>query len=241
MYLTPPTSSSWELIKAGQLGVLFTPQSYRPGQWDLEEVQAWAADNGCFSQGDSFELDAYLEWLDSFSPAVKSRALFATAPDVVGDWEGTLARSSGALRAIRLRGFPAALVAQDGLEEHLDQVPWEELDWIFIGGSTEWKLGPGAQAVMAAATKHRKRIHVGRVNSTKRALLMGEFAHTWDGTLLTFGPEKNLPRTRAIRTKAYEAFGDLELDANPWVGANLETHTGYLCCECGEPELIDNR
>ena len=83
-----------------------------------------------------------------------------------GDAAATLTRSAPFLPAIRALGYPAALVAQDGLED-LD-VPWDDFDVLFIGGSTEWKLGPHARALAAEAKARGKGVHMGRVNSQRR-------------------------------------------------------------------------
>jgi hypothetical protein len=111
-----------------------------PGVW-------WAADNGCFGSG--YPGDAgWLRWLERLAEHA-GRCLFATAPDVVGHAAATLARSAPHLPTIRGLGYPAALVAQDGLEEL--GVPWETFDVLFIGGSTAWKLGPGAAGLVGEA------------------------------------------------------------------------------------------
>lgn len=154
---------------------------------------AWAADNGCFSK--NYVGDAkWLAWLQRHAVHA-DRCLFATAPDIVGDAAGTLARSAPHLPAIRALGYPAALVAQDGLED-LD-VPWDDFDALFIGGSTEWKLSKAAAGLVAEAKTRGKHIHMGRVNSARRwsyAEYIG--CDTVDGTFLAFGPDQNLRRMR---------------------------------------------
>jgi hypothetical protein len=86
-----------------------------------------------------------------------------------------------------------AFVAQDGLESLT--VPWDDFDVLFIGGTTEWKLGPQARALVADAKARGKWVHMGRVNSERRY----RYAHaigcdSVDGTYLTFGPDENLPK-----------------------------------------------
>ena len=60
-----------------------------------------------------------------------------------------------------------AFVAQDGVS--VDTVPWESISAVFIGGTTGFKLGPMAVAVASEARRRGKWVHVGRVNSRKRA------------------------------------------------------------------------
>lgn len=156
----------------------------------------WCADNGCFGKGYPGD-DKWLAWLESNTHAAKD-CLFATAPDVVGDAAATLARSAPFLPKIRELGYPAALVAQDGLEDL--PVPWETFDVLFIGGTTEWKLGPAARALAHQAKLRGKKVHAGRINSGKRYKYaaaeypFGLEADTADGTYLTFGPNINLPK-----------------------------------------------
>lgn len=169
------------------LAILLTPNTgNRP---DLSNT-TWAADNGCFTQPHTYSDERYLSWLAE-RPA--STCVFATAPDVVGDAVATLNRSLPVLRKIRALGYPAALVAQDGLEKCF--IPWSTFDVLFVGGSTEWKLSPAAERIVREAKRRGKWVHLGRVNSRKRLAL----AESWgcdsaDGTYLAFGPKVNFPK-----------------------------------------------
>ena len=132
--------------------------------------------------------------LDRYA-AHRDRCLFVAAPDVVGDAAATLAQFPAMARRIRAAGWPVALVGQDGMENR--EVPWALVDWLFVGGSTGWKLGEGAEALIRQAQTHGKRVHVGRVNSATR------FRHfralgcdSADGTFLAFGPDTNAPKLR---------------------------------------------
>jgi hypothetical protein len=176
-----------EAMRTGDIGMICTP---REGREPLPGV-TWAGDNGCFGKGYPGD-PAWLAWLARLAPHA-DRCLWATAPDVVGDAAATLARSWPHLPAIRALGYPAALVAQDGLE-HLP-VPWTEFDVLFLGGTTEWKLGPAA-AQLAEAARHRgKSVHMGRVNSRRRYSYAQHLGcRSADGTFLAFAPDTNLPR-----------------------------------------------
>lgn len=191
MYLANPCGPSVvDAMQAGRLGFIDTPAqgNKRPAG------VTWCADNGCFGKGYPGD-DKWLGWLEKNAYAAKD-CLFATAPDVVGDAAATLTRSTPFLPKIRALGYPAALVAQDGLE-HLD-IPWEAFDVLFIGGSTEWKLGPAARELVRQAKQHGKQVHMGRVNSERRYRYAHEIGcDTADGTYLTFGPDVNLPRLLA--------------------------------------------
>jgi len=159
----------------------------------------WCADNGCFSKGYPGDL-MWIAWLGTYTPEEISRCMFAVAPDVVGDAAATLARSLPWLPLIRSLGYPAAFVAQDGLETL--PIPWDSFDVLFIGGTTGWKLGPHARALATEAKRRGKWVHMGRVNSERRfkyAAAIG--CDSADGTFLAFGPDVNLPRLLAwLRT-----------------------------------------
>lgn len=157
----------------------------------VPESTAWGADNGCFGKnyvGDT----AWLAWLTKMADHA-ARCLWATAPDVVADAQATLARSSPHLPTIRALGYPAALVAQDGLEDLT--VPWDMFDVLFIGGSTDWKLSQLAGGLVGEAKRRGKWVHMGRVNSRRRWTYAESIGcDSVDGTFLAFGPDVNLPR-----------------------------------------------
>ena len=120
---------------------------------------------------------------------------------VLGDAAATIERSARFVYRVRAWfGLPVALVAQDGLER-LD-VPWPWFDVLFLGGSTDWKLGPAARALTAEAKRRGKRVHMGRVNSLKRLRYADAIGcDSTDGTCLTYAPDANLPRLLAwLRT-----------------------------------------
>lgn len=176
-------------LDSGALALLNTPNS----RYTLGESWTWAADNAAYSAATYPGDDAWLAWLDTFTDGERSRCMFATAPDVVGDHEATLARSLPWLPVIRSLGYKAAFVLQDGAT--VDSVPWDAFDVAFVGGSTAWKLGPDAKTLIAEALVRGKGVHVGRVNSQRRFLAFAALGcDSADGTYLAFGPETNLPK-----------------------------------------------
>lgn len=192
LYMTPPsTQGVRDEIVAGRLGMIATPRQGNPVEADFH---LWCADNGCFGTGYPGD-DAYIEWL-GYLAEHSDRCVFATAPDVVGNHDRTAARSRPMLDRIRAAGYPVAFVAQDGMEWSTWDL-WDEIDCLFIGGSTEWKLGPAARDLAYLAGSLGKWVHVGRVNSHKRLDYASMFAHSVDGTHITFGPDLNLPKVLA--------------------------------------------
>jgi hypothetical protein len=178
------------------LGVIMTP---RQGNRLLPDVP-FCIDNNCGpgsdgQAGSGYPGDrAYLEFLSHLSAQSRRRCVFATAPDVLGDPVATIERSARFVYRVRAWfGLPVALVAQDGLE-YLD-IPWNWFDVLFIGGSTEWKLGAGARELVREAKANGKLVHMGRVNSLRRlryATAIG--CDSADGTFLVFAPTANLSR-----------------------------------------------
>lgn len=170
---------------AGLLGQMVTPAE---GRKPLPGV-AYGGDNGRWGKGYPGDHE-WWAWVQSLP---REHCLFIVAPDVVADVVATLAESLPWLPRIRELGFPAAFVAQDGLESLA--VPWDAFDVLFIGGSTGWKLSPHAARLAREAKDRGKRIHMGRVNSGRRKAIADLFeCDSVDGTFLAFGPDVNLPR-----------------------------------------------
>jgi hypothetical protein len=196
-YFANPTTS---LLRAetgdGDFGVIMTPKQGNK----LPPGLPFCIDNGCGpgkdgEPGAGYPGDrAYLEFLSHLSAQSRRRCVFATAPDVLGDPEATLRRSARFVYRLRAWfGLPGAVVAQDGLEDM--DVPWSWFDALFIGGSTEWKLGDGARRLVREAKANGKWVHMGRVNSLRRlryAKAIG--CDSADGTFLVFAPDVNLPK-----------------------------------------------
>lgn len=148
--------------------------------------QPWAADNGRFSQPQNYTDEKYLAWLDRMP---REGCLFATAPDVVGDAGATLALSAPMYAPIRALGYPVALVGQDGLTAEM--VPWDQIDALFIGGTTDWKLSEPAFALVAEANRRGKWTHMGRVNSWQRFRAAAAAGYdSADGTVLRFDTKR---------------------------------------------------
>lgn len=166
----------------------------------------WAADNDCFSE--KWTEASWLAWLGQDHP--RSGCLFAVVPDVVADAAATLARFDEYAAAVRDLRYPLALAAQNGLED-LD-VPWDRFDCLFIGGTTEWKVGEASRALAAEARSRSKWVHVGRINSDKRFRTWAKAADSCDGTYVRFGPTINAPKMERWLDN-YEASPQFDLAA----------------------------
>lgn len=136
---------------------LLTPLTrYRPQQPDAH----FAIDNGAFA---CFDTQAFKALLVRESDR-RALCRFVAVPDVVESARRTLEVFPH--WADRLRGWPLALVAQDGQQDL--PIPWDSIAAVFIGGSTAWKMSAHAAAVVKAAKALGKWAHLGRVNSPGR-------------------------------------------------------------------------
>jgi hypothetical protein len=139
----------------------------------------WAMDNEAFSPR-GFDPLAFRRCLVRHAHA-RERCLFAACPDVVGDARATLGLFGQWRDEVASHGYPAALVGQDGAEG-LD-LPWDDLDAWFVGGSTRWKLSRASADLCGEAKRRGKHLHIGRVNSLRRLRWCVEVgADSCDGT-----------------------------------------------------------
>jgi hypothetical protein len=194
-FANPSTEKVRDAMRAGHLGMIDTPAQGNRHPGDV----AWCADNSCF--GDAYPGDIeFVRWL-ARKRHMASRCAFVVAPDVPrqpdgtlkGDAKATLKRSEPFLEVIRALGFPAAFVAQNGLEELA--VPWDWFDVLFLGGDDAFKLGGHVRDLTLQARARGKHVHMGRVNSLRRLKYADAIGcHSADGTYLAFGPDTNLPK-----------------------------------------------
>lgn len=141
------------------LGRLVQPRHYSSIKQTAHADIPWAADNDAFH---SFDAEAFERMLHRLRGL--PGCLFVAAPDVVGD-AGQTERLFRDWRP-RLGDLPVALVAQNGATPA--DVPWGEIDALFIGGDDVFKLGPDGERMAVAAHERGKWLHVGRVNGMRR-------------------------------------------------------------------------
>jgi len=165
------------------LGVLCSP---RVTYGDDIQSWPWAADNDCFQGLDE---KAYSRMLHKI--ADRTNCLFVTVPDVVGDHRETFRNWRLWEPVVReVSGQPLAFVAQDGCT----RPPWEQLDCLFIGGTSEFKCGQLAHHLVQEAKRQSKWVHMGRVNTDRRMMM----AKSWgcdsiDGTSVSMFRDTHLP------------------------------------------------
>jgi hypothetical protein len=174
-----------------RLGRLYTP---RTGNSVVQQPDGmvFAYDNDGFKY---FDKDRWLErlhdWTDRCVQAV-DQCRFVTCPDFVGNawmtdrlfksWHGYIHRL----------GFPVAFVAQNGLERQ--KVYWRRFEALFIGGDNVFKMAPFAADLIKEAKDKGKWVHVGRVNSIRRARVFLDLGvDSVDGTGFSMFPTTYIP------------------------------------------------
>jgi hypothetical protein len=190
-----------------RFGVI-TTAAHRSVPAGIKEGRLWAFDNECFRR--PWDYQRWLvHWLRLFP--YSKRCLFVVVPDKPFDAHETLAlwRDWHAgirkqldrfdnLAHVRKPWLGLAFAAQDGQESL--PLP-DEADWIFIAGSTDWKLSAVAAEVMVRPWDAGKFIHIGRVNSQKRYRYFHRLAEqldidifSCDGTAARCHPSQALRR-----------------------------------------------
>jgi hypothetical protein len=146
-----------------RLGRLLQPRHTSSVELTAHAGIPWACDNDCFQGLDERR---YVNMLDRVTGL--PGCLFVTVPDVVADNDATLELFEQWAPELERRELPLALVAQDGLthEQLRERAP--RLACLFIGGSTEWKLGDEAAELARYASELGLFVHWGRVNTRRR-------------------------------------------------------------------------
>ena len=159
------TKTVRRLAEKGQrnLGVLLTPANGNAVRSVLSLGLPYAVDNGAFSGFDPVAFEKLLIELEH----ADRMPMWVACPDVVGDAVATYSMWQRWHGKIAGRGLPVAYVLQDGQDE-ISMPPWPFLSAVFIGGSTDFKLGPAAAELVERAKRMRKLVHMGRVNSKAR-------------------------------------------------------------------------
>jgi hypothetical protein len=180
-----------------QVGVLVVPAARNDPAALALRPGCWAMDNGAYA---GFDAAAFVQMLETFHGQRGCR--FVTAPDVVADAHATLSRWPFWAQLLRGLGWVPALVLQDGMTPA--DVPWREIGAVFVGGSTEWKLGPQAQQLASYAKARGLWVHVGRVNSRRRiAIATALGGDSFDGSGYSMFPDTHIPN--GVRDAAFAA------------------------------------
>jgi hypothetical protein len=148
-----PSNNTGRVVKQlfkdhpGKIALLLNPDCLRPHHFEY----MYAIDNAAFKQFNERKFFKMLSAAPKENPP-----LFVVCPDVVGCHDRTIALWHYYYPKIKPYGFPIAFVAQDGCTP--DAIP-AECDWIFIGGTTQWKMNNIKPYIGL------RPVHVGRVNA----------------------------------------------------------------------------
>lgn len=168
----------------------------------------YAIDNGAwtaFNQKRPFQADKFIEVCKKLGKG----ADWIVVPDIVEGGLASLDFSLSWLAFVRDHGRHALLAVQDGMEPSTVEGLIGPTLGIFIGGSTEYKLGTMVQWSTYAWMKGAH-CHVGRVNSPKRiAICAAASTMSFDGTCPTKFPI-HIPKLSAAVEK-YRTHRSTEL------------------------------
>ncbi len=198
-YANPCGLAVYDAMLRGDLGCITTPVQ---GNVTFPAEIDTIADNGCFS--DRWDERSWWSWLIGLPRTIR----FAVCPDVYDPnggecHEATVERWERFATRMKVAGFTPAFVCQVGA------TPWNlpaDAEVLFLGGTTEWKLGPDAEAITMEWGDTRW-VHMGRVNSLRRLRIAQRWGcRSVDGTYLIKAPDICLPRLlRFLRTVDNEA------------------------------------
>lgn len=170
-----------------EVGQLLVPEDGNT----VQSGRVWAIDNGAFSGLDAHKFLLKLTRLQD-SPGCK----FLAVPDVVGNHELTI--QSFRQWEPFLRGWPLAFVLQDGCR--VNDVPWDKIAAVFVGGSTEYKIGHDAADCVQFAKGCGKWVHWGRVRSLRRirhAMALG--GDSFDSSIFSRRPAERADAVRWVK------------------------------------------
>ena len=164
-------------------GHLLTPST---GGFEGLTTGTWACDNDCFH---GFKPEPYLRMLETVRG--RTGCVFVTAPDVLENWTETRTLFDTWQPVIKAHHLPVAVVLQDGVTHH--DIPWTDIDSVFIGGSTTFKLSRRTASFSGYARAMGLWVHMGRVNSLRRYNYASDIGcHSVDGSTFSWYPDEGM-------------------------------------------------
>ena len=181
------------------LGILVVPGARNAPKSIVDIGLPVAADNGAFSglDAEAFTLMLLRYWQEGV------KLDWVAVPDVVGNASETFRLYGKWEPIVRGFNFPRSLVLQDGMNFHDWLVYRKDVDGVFIGGSSDFKLSRFVQTVVSDARSLGLPVHMGRVNSMKRIRYAIDIGCTsCDGSGFSKWPDTRIPLAiRWIRQK----------------------------------------
>ena len=132
----------------------------------------YGLDNGAYSGFKSYTFETMAAQAEE-----DDHCQWIALPDIVGCAYSTLALFHAWKSVIQSK---RAFVLQNGC--NYLPIPWDEFDVLFIGGDDSFKMGPTAMMYAKIAHLKNKLVHVGRINTPKRADHWFGIADSIDGS-----------------------------------------------------------
>lgn len=151
-----------------RLGTLATAKDFNSLRRSVCAGLYYAIDNSAFT---GLDLDGlWRRMCDAWELMEFCPPEWLVAPDVVCDPVGTLSQFNAwydnVEYEIGYQPVPLAYALQDG--QKAEDVPWDRIAGVFVGGSTEYKYSDEARKLCATAKRQGLLVHCGRVNTLER-------------------------------------------------------------------------
>jgi hypothetical protein len=182
-----------------RMGMMHAPHSWKNGD------VPYALDNGRYAattKGKKWE-ERKFERICQVAKEYERDPMFVVVPDVVGDCEETLKEWDRWTTSSWLIdfGFELAFVAQDGCTP--EDIP-DNADWVFIGGTPDWKTGN-----IYRFCKAHPKVHVGGINTGRKLWICHKSgAKSCDGTGWTRGDPNQWIQLRQYLYRSEHGLGD---------------------------------
>lgn len=147
----------------------------------------WIFENGRFTG--KFREGKWIKQLKRYQEFSRN-CVAIVVPDLPFDAQGTLEEFWRYQHIPKFYGYRIALVTQNGMT--VQDIPWGEIDTLFIGGDDHHKRGLEAQQLALEAKRLGKWVHIGRCNSGTAMLKHWTWADSADGTTLAKHPTQQL-------------------------------------------------
>ena len=164
--------------KKGDFGYMLNVMRQIGGEREAMEYP-WMLDNGAF--GDKWNIKTWQARLSVLSVNL-FKCIGTVAPDVVGNSKATRQRWDQLSYIPKKMGYKVFYATQDGCT--VDEIPWGEIDGLFVGGSNQHKEVDSFPLIREAKDRGFW-VHVGRVNSPTKIRKFCA-ADSVDGTRFVF-------------------------------------------------------
>lgn len=185
-------------MESKHLGKYLTPRANCNKKYlnlTLEQGCLFGADNDCYKGFDKTKYEKMIELLPR-----TDKLKYVTVEDKVADYEETLKLFDKWYPLLKNEKLPLAFVLQDDIP--INEIPFDKIKCLFIGGSTEYKLSKEVANIVNIAKSKNKWVHMGRVNSVKRIIYADCIGcNSIDGTSFSMFPNTYIPNALKLLSK----------------------------------------